>query len=96
MALGSTAIDHEKADFGCTRVLRQWGRFRAIRQTPLFDRSGIWAASNVVAQPKTCARAKVGGLGLWVLQEPQIERRKYQDYSDVNHKPFPKSIPKEK
>jgi len=32
---------------------------------------------------------------LSTLQEPQIERREYQDNSDVHHQPFPEPIPEE-
>jgi hypothetical protein len=29
------------------------------------------------------------------LQEPQIERREHQDYSDVRHQPLPEPVPEE-
>src|SRR5215475_13595444 len=29
------------------------------------------------------------------LQEPQIERREHQDYSDVHHQPLPEPVPEE-
>jgi len=29
------------------------------------------------------------------VQEPQIERPEYQDYSDVHHQPLPQPIPEE-
>ena len=38
---------------------------------------------------------EVATLSLRVLEEPQIERGKHQDDTDVHHEPFPKSIPKE-
>jgi hypothetical protein len=34
-------------------------------------------------------------MSLSTLHEPQIERREYQDKSDVHHQPFPEPIPEE-
>jgi len=37
----------------------------------------------------------VSGLRSWTLQEPQIERREYQDDSDVYYQARPEVVPEE-
>ena len=40
-------------------------------------------------------RPAVRRLRSWTLQEPQIDRRKYQNNSDVNDQPSPEVVPEE-
>ena len=42
-----------------------------------------------------CRRPAVWRLRLRTLQEPQIERRKYQDNPDVHDQPIPELVPEE-
>jgi len=47
------------------------------------------------ATRRGCRRAAVRRLRSWTLQEPQIDRRKYQNNSDVNDQPVPEVVPEE-
>jgi len=58
--------------------------------------AGAWTGSATSsATRRDCRRPAVRRLRSWTLQEPQIERRKYQDNSDVHDQPIPEVVPEE-
>ena len=51
--------------------------------------------AEVSPSPAETRRPVVGRLRSWTLQEPQIDRREYQDNPDVNDQPNPELVPEE-
>ena len=51
--------------------------------------------AEVSPSPAETRRPAVRRLRSLTLQEPQIDRRKYQNNSDVNHQPNPDVMPEE-
>ena len=71
-------------------------RLRADRVEAAAERRRVDGPSYVVADATRLPPARSAAAARsWTLQEPEIERREYQDNSDVHHQPLPEVVPEE-